>query len=341
MRGRGFTLVELLVVIAIIATLIALLLPAIQMVREAARKSSCSNNLKQLGLAVHNHYDSLRGLPQLAVIRKQPDGALWTSYLGPHTRLLPYIEQNTITNAMDLDAAYGDVVNKDAVGKVIPVFLCPSEPRQEPLAHASFGNIGGVNYGFCSGDWYVWNGLDTPGPPTRSAFGVNLSRGWKDFTDGVSNTLLMAEVKNYQVTIRDCGALSQINDPQNVPPPDADPLTICPEYQGSGGTLFRNAHTQWAEMSVHHNGFTTAWPPNKKTPGGAGLAEADVDIMSKRERIGGPSFAAVTARSHHAGGVQTLLGDGGVRFMSDTIDGRLWRALGTVAGREAVSALDD
>ena len=170
------------------------------------------------------------------------------------------------------------------------------------------------------------------GPRTRSAFGVNLGRRWADFTDGTSQTLLMFEVKNYQPYIRDCGSLKNINDPNVIPPPDADPQTVAPEYLSGGCTFLHNAHSQWAEVTVHHIGFTTAWPPNKKTPGGPGNAYPDVDLNSERERIGGPTFAAVTSRSYHAGGVHSMMGDGSVRFVSSSINGYVWRALGTVAG---------
>jgi len=167
MLRRGFTIVELLVVIAIIGVLVALLLPAVQAAREAARRMSCSNNLKQLGLAIHHYENCLGALPPGALVDPRPDGTLWTSYLGPHSRVLPFIEQNNVFDAMDINTYYGD--------------------------------------------------------------------------------------------------------PNNVPPPTADPLTVCPEYEGSGCRVFTKAHTQWAEMSCHHNGFTTAWPPNKATPGVPGL----------------------------------------------------------------------
>ena len=337
MKRRGFTLVELLVVIAIIGILLALLLPAVQAAREAARRIDCANRLKQLALAVHIYESAFRRLPPLAEVKRTETGAIRTSYMGPHSRILPYIEQGAITNHMDTSTYYADPFNKSIVGRVLPCFLCPSELRQEPLDHADFGLIGGVNYGFCCGDWYVWNGVDHPVVTPRCAFGVNIARRWDEFRDGLSHTLLLSEVKNYQVTIRDCGRFSQINDPEHVPPPEADPLTVCPEYAG-GGTckVHTTAHTQWAEMSSHHNGFTTAWPPNFRTPGGPGMSNDDVDVLSTRERMGGPTFAAITSRSYHPNGVQSALADGSVRFTTQDIEGRLWRALGSIKGGEAL-----
>ncbi|MBX3444009.1 MAG: DUF1559 domain-containing protein [Planctomyces sp.] len=339
MRRRGFTLIELLVVIAIIAILVSLLLPAVQQAREAARRTQCKNNLRQLGLALFNYESSMRCLPPTALIYRRPEGGLWTSYVGPHARILPYIDQGNLYNAINKDAAYGDAVNLTTVGRVVEFFLCPSEPKSQPIPHNTFGLIGGVNYAFSMGDWYVWSGFNNGAsgePQTRSAFGVNLRRKWSDFTDGTSHSLLMSEVKNWQPYVRDCGPLSQINDPNNIPGPDANPLAVCPEYNAAGCSFFDNGHTQWAEMAVHHNGFTTAWTPNKVTPGGPGNAFPDVDINSARERIGGPTYAAITSRSHHIGGVHSLFGDGAVRFLSSSIDGRVWRALGTIAGGEVV-----
>ena len=342
-RRNAFTLIELLVVIAIIAVLIALLLPAVQQAREAARRAQCKSQLKQFGLAIHNYESTMTSLPPASVIVKRPDGSIWTMDVSPFARLLPYFEQGNVYNMMNLNAEYNDptLANSNAVGRVIPFFLCPSELNRAPYFIAKYGNIGGVNYGFSMGDWYVWSGINgSPAgdPPTRSAFGVNLLRRWADFTDGTSNTLLMSEVRNYQPYVRDCGSLSQINSPTNIPAPNADPMTVAPEYSGSGCTVLENAHTQWNEVAVHHIGMTTAWPPNKKTPGGPGNMYPDVDLNSQRERIGGPTYAAITSRSYHTGGVHSLFGDGSVRFVSSSVDGKLWRALGTVAGGEVVSS---
>jgi prepilin-type N-terminal cleavage/methylation domain-containing protein len=334
-RRCAFTLIELLVTIAIIGIVVALLLPAVQYAREAARRTQCRNNLKQLGLAVQNYELTMSRLPLASDIVPYPNFIL-VGYLGPHARILPFIELGNLTRDMNFNSVYGDFYNETAVGRVIPNFLCPDEPHTDPFTVAPYGTVGGVNYGFCMGDWYVWDGLAVGSELPRCAFGVNMARRWSEFTDGLSQTLLLSEVKNYQPYIRDCGTLVNINNPNNVPSPNANPFTVAPEYNAVGCSFLTNGHSQWAEIAVHHIGFTTAWPPNFVTPGGPGMAYPDVDLNSERERLGGPTFAAVTSRSYHPNGVLTVFADGAVHFESTFIDGFVWRALGSVAGSDTV-----
>ena len=157
-RARAFTLIELLVVIAIIAIVIALLLPAVQAAREAARRMQCVNNIKQLGLAVHNYEQTQGGMPPSAIVIAPAAGTLWTSDFGIFARILPYIEQGNIQSAMNLNSGYGDPGNMTATAQTINTFLCPSEIRVDRENNATFGIVGPTNYGFCLGDWFVWAG---------------------------------------------------------------------------------------------------------------------------------------------------------------------------------------
>jgi prepilin-type N-terminal cleavage/methylation domain-containing protein/prepilin-type processing-associated H-X9-DG protein len=334
---RGFTLIELLVVIAIIGLLLALLLPAVQAAREASRRVQCSNNMRQLGLAVHQYVDSTGVLPPSMVLAGSGTTVAWSNGWSIHMRILPAIGQGPSFDALNFSVAYQQHENTTVTGQVIATFLCPSEANQQPTSHQTFGNVGVNNYGWNMGDWFVWGRFAGPSP-NRAAFGPNQSLPWSAFRDGLSQTLLMAEVKAYQPYLRDCGGLSQINNPSNVPGPDANPMQVAPEYGGGNCTLKPDGHAEWVDGGVHHTGFTTAWRPNKRTPGGPNGSIPDLDINGQREKQGGPTFAAITARSYHPGGVNVLFGDGSVRFVKSSVNGTTWRALGTVAGGEVVSA---
>ena len=134
--------------------------------------------------------------------------------------------------------------------------------------------------------------------------------------------------------------LPSVNNPNNIPGPDADPFAVAPEYD-DGGCVTQNQfefHTEWADGHTHAAGFTTAWPPNKEILGRETYPGMDLDLNGRNEENGGPTYAAITARSYHPGGVNTLSGDGSVKFIKSTIVGPAWRALGTIAGGEVLSA---
>jgi prepilin-type N-terminal cleavage/methylation domain-containing protein len=197
----AFTLVELLVVIAIIGVLIALLLPAVQAAREAARRSQCSNNLRQNCLAVQNYLSANKTAPP-AVDWSQAAGASWSA----PARLLPYMEQENLRKLIDFRYNYSDLTNapqhKEVTQMRIPMFVCPDEELAEPRVGVNQTHFP-INYGVNYGPWFLYDAA------TRrygdGAFVVNAKISDKSFTDGMSNTLAFAEVKAYQAMIRNSG----------------------------------------------------------------------------------------------------------------------------------------
>ncbi len=319
LKRHAFTLIELLVVIAIIAILVGLLVPAVQKVRSAASRAQCLNNLKQIGLACHNHHDTTGALPPLGKY-----GVFPASSWSAHARILPYLEQENLQKLIDWNLPYSSqpVVTATRVA----TFMCPAEPNDKPRLDGTVTQRP-TSYGFNAGLWAVWQPL-----ANREGDGAfTLQRGirFADCLDGCSNTLGVAEVKTFQPYLRDGGnpatlAASMPDNPQAM-------VTLGGSFKADSG------HTEWVDARVHQTGMTCLWTPNTRcnyTDPASGQA-FDVDFNSSREGRGTlPTYAGVIARSHHAGGVNVLILDGSGRFVPDSIDLTTWRALGTRSGGE-------
>lgn len=330
---RAFTLIELLVVIAIIATLVGLLLPAVQQAREAARRSQCKNNLKQLGLALHNYHDMHSAFPLGTV-----NGRTGTGATGPDNpngsngngsaaiggpwiaMLLPMIDQTAHYNGfMTIVEERAEVVDWFGNGTYtnrgitvgrdrLSTMECPSHPVRKEL----FGNGTGQE-DLARGNYAASYGKGRYGQVhTRDAmiggiFGTNQKYSMRDVTDGLSNTIALSELK-YR-------AFRKKGDSQDLPKTD------------TRGTAFYGA--MGADIFCTLNG------PNSSVPDGTwGCRTAPAEGMPCSQ-IGSPySENHSAARSYHVGGVQAAMADGSVRFVSDNINLATWQALGSRGGGE-------
>lgn len=328
--ARGFTLVELLVVIAIIGIMIGLLLPAVQQAREAARRTSCMNHLKQVALACHNYQSVFRKFPASATLDLSVSSTSNNGSWGVHGRILPMLEQGGLYDRVDLSLAWDGQSVIDGVQ--IEPYSCPSDPGsglirvfddQRPSLYPT-------NYGFNFGTWFVYD------PQTRRGgdgmFFPDSFLSFRDCLDGAANTLLISEVKAWTPYTRNGGPLST-----------AMPSTIdqAEAIVASGIQFKETGHTEWPDGRVHHCGFTVTLTPNQKvryTRNGVVYEEMDYNSWQegKNGNAGSPTYAMITSRSHHVGLVQTAFVDGSIHAITDSIDREIWHSLGTRNGREVI-----
>ncbi|QDT34523.1 DUF1559 domain-containing protein [Thalassoglobus polymorphus] len=352
-RQRGFTLIELLVVIAIIAILVALLLPAVQQAREAARRTQCKNNLKQLGLALHNYHD----IHNSFVYRKggTRGGGDSSRLDGNYDRrsgmisLLPFLDQAPLYNLIEAgDTSTSPNVPPGGAApwgswnvwhKQIPGLRCPSDPGIATSRGTS-------SYAFSMGDYVGAANRDATN--VNGLFAFRTTYGMRHITDGTSNTVALSERVQASFGINGkSNATIKEGILTNVPAISSNPgaclaaaaaVSNGDRYQSGAGVKGRFSHA-WQDGQPENVAFTTIIAPN----GPSCIDNADPNAD-------GP-INLMTASSHHTGGVQVLMADGAVRFISDSIDtGNLgvsttlgapspygvWGALGTKSGGEVV-----
>jgi prepilin-type N-terminal cleavage/methylation domain-containing protein len=346
----GFTLIELLVVIAIIGVLVGLLLPAVQGTREAARRSSCSNNTRQLALAIHGYESARKVFPP----SMQLTGTLATNNgsWGIHGRILSFLEEDTQAARLDMEKAWDDgfttgspdpAKNWSTVRAMrVKTFACPSEINQAFRTKSGVPYVAAFNYAFNFGTWFVFD--PATGRGGNGSFHPNSRFAAGRFVDGLSKTLCAAEVKAFTPYVRnttDPGSTF----PENVPPSAPTEITGLATGASAGDIKLGPAtndctgHTEWPDGRVHHTGFTTTFTPNTKVPYPSGGAVYDFDYNSRQEgNTAAPTYAAITSRSSHPGIVVTAMMDGSVSTIADSIDLAVWRALGTRAGGEPAGA---
>jgi len=325
------------VVIAIIGILIALLLPAVQAAREAARRSQCTNNLKQMGLALHNYHDVVLTFPQ-AVLRSGSNTNPWHSY-SVHTAILPFVEQRALydkAKSVSQDfylTSHDGAVTPTVCRTRVNAYICPSTP-----AYPSATEVGNCSYPVSTGPNLTWGISSTL---QNGAFRLDLPTSMRDFTDGTSNTILVGE-QNFGDA-----------DTTNTPPFDitrdvargvAWPHTNQSTSQGAFtqaqidqyGQSCQSASSNhigfmgqyWVRPVFFFSLFNTLAPPNWKYP----------SCMSCSGCWAGDSLGVFPARSSHPGGCNHALADGSVRFISDTVDLQIYHGLGSRNGGESVQS---
>lgn len=313
----AMTLVELLVVLAIIGLLAAILLPAVLAARSAAQRTSCANNLRQLGIALHNHVAAQQRFPP-------GRGTPFPRIFSAQAFLLSYHEQESLRQRIDfkappqsfttLDSTYDGSQNHAAATSIVTLFLCPSDPAQGRVAGSVYG---GTSYAANAGSGTVRYGS------LQNGDGVFYTGSWtrlRDILDGVSNTAAFAE----RPLGEGDGAEASPERPEPLMlelPGDPDPTpTVC--ATPASGHWYTQRGAKWIVGNYGNTLYNHSYPPNARL----------WDCMNEKQQQ-----ALTAARSLHPGGVTVVLCDGSTRFVTDTIDLAVWRALSTRAGGEVTA----
>jgi prepilin-type N-terminal cleavage/methylation domain-containing protein/prepilin-type processing-associated H-X9-DG protein len=364
-RRRGFTLIELLVVIAIIAVLIALLLPAVQSAREAARRIQCNNNLKQIGLALHN-YHQVNGCFPLGVslnLYTPPGTYRAKNSWGHFGGLLPFLELQAIYNAANFvfgveegqnPISLVQAVNFTAAESQVKQFLCPSDPLagnggslQTNLSGTSIADTDTSNYYGCVGtttNLTMANGGDSTtlqvwSQPSTGMFTFQKVYGIQDCLDGTSNTIAYSEspVNPVNGRARQQGigmtgvtgaSTAALLDAWSNPGAIAQGLQACDTAWSGGNGIDAQRGRDWAHGAMGQTLFNTVVTPNSSQHPWTHCSNIGSSVLG----------VFSNARSYHPGGVNVLMSDGSAKFIKDSINQNTWWGLGTRANGEVISA---